>query len=260
MEVLRFADGWLALDGRTDLGSALRLYRAALGRDPDPIGLGFWTGALDTGTATPVEAARSFVASPEFQARYGATDNAGFVDLLYRNVLGRAADAEGSAYWKGSLDAGAITRAEAVLGFSDSAELVAATAGRFSGGVWAPDTVAVDVLRFYEAVLDRLPDAGGLLHWINVRGQGLTLPQMADAFIASAEFESRYGALSNRGFVERLYPNALDRPGDGQGVAYWTGALDAGAASRAEVVAAFAFSDEMTAKLTPLAADGVLFV
>ena len=101
VEVLRFADGWLALDGRTPLGSALRLYEAALGREPDPIGLGFWTGALEAGRITLAEAARSFVASPEFQARYGAPDNAGFVDLLYRNALGRAADADGLAYWTG---------------------------------------------------------------------------------------------------------------------------------------------------------------
>jgi glucose/arabinose dehydrogenase len=260
VETLRFADGWLALDDRSTLGSALRLYRAALGREPDPIGLGFWTGALDAGTLTPREAAQGFVASPEFQARYGAPDNAGFVDLLYRNVLGRAADATGMAHWTGALDAGAATREDVVLGFSESAELISTTAGRFSGGVWAPDPVAVDVMRYYETVLDRAPDAGGLAHWIGVRGQGLTLPRMADSFTRSAEFEARYGALSNQGFVERLYFNALDRTGEGEGIAHWTRALDAGAVSRAEAVAGFAFSDEMTGKLTPLAADGAAFV
>jgi glucose/arabinose dehydrogenase len=142
VEVLRFADGWLALDGRTPVGSALRLYEAALGREPDPAGLGFWAGALEAGRITLAEAARSFVASPEFQARYGAPDNAGFVDLLYRNALGRSPDAEGLAYWTGALNAGAITRAEAVLGFSESAELVAATAAPFAVGVFAPAPVA----------------------------------------------------------------------------------------------------------------------
>ena len=271
-DVLRFGDGWTALDGRTDLGSALRLYQATLGREPDPIGLGFWTGALETGTLSLPEVAQGFVASPEFQARYGVPDNAGFVDLLYRNVLGRAGEAEGMAHWTGALDAGAITRAGVVLGFSESAELVESTAGLFSGGVWVPaagrfsdgvwaaDPVAVDVMRYYETVLDRLPDAGGLLYWIDVREHGLTLPQMADAFTGSAEFGARYGALSNEGFVEQLYLNSLDRPGEGEGLAHWIGALDAGALSRAEVVAGFAFSLEMTTKLTPLAADGVVFV
>jgi hypothetical protein len=99
VETLRFADGWLALDGGTELGSALRLYQATLGRAPDPTGLGFWTGALETGALSLAEEAQGFVASAEFQARYGAPGNAGFVDLLYLNVLGRAADAEGHAHW-----------------------------------------------------------------------------------------------------------------------------------------------------------------
>ncbi|HYO28991.1 MAG TPA: DUF4214 domain-containing protein, partial [Thermomicrobiales bacterium] len=66
--------------------------------------------------------------------------------------------------------------------------------------------------------------------------------------------------LSNQDFVERLYLNAFDRPGDAEGIAHWTGALDANAVSRADVAAAFAFSDEMTAKLMPLAADGIVLV
>ena len=64
------------------------------------------------------------------------------MDLLYRNALGRAADADGLAYWTAALDTGAISRAEAVLGFSKSAELVAATAAPFAVGVFAPAPVA----------------------------------------------------------------------------------------------------------------------
>lgn len=260
VEVLRFADGWLALDGRSALGSTFRLYQAALGREPDPVGLGAWTTALETGATSLADAARSFVASPEFRLRYGDTDDAGFVTRLYGNALGRGPDAEGLAFWIGALGAGATTRAEALLGFSESAEVAAAKAPRFAAGVWAPDPVAVDVMRYYATVLDRLPEADGLGHWIRVREQGLALQQMADAFTGSAEFQDRYGALSNQGFVERLYLNALDRPGEAEGIARWTSVLDVGAASRAGVVAGFAFSEEMTAKLTPLAADGLVFV
>ena len=147
VEVLRFADGWLALDGLSAPGSALRLYQVALGREPDPIELGLWTGALDAGTTTLREAARGFVASPEFQARHADADDAGFVTMLYRNAFGRSPDAEGLAFWTGALGAGAATRADAVLGFSESTELVAALAPRFAAGVWAPDPGAADVLR-----------------------------------------------------------------------------------------------------------------
>ena len=93
----------------------------------------------------------------------------------------------------------------------------------------------------------------------------LRVPQ--DAHLGGAQhtveidnFQARYGALPNQGFVERLYLNALDRPGEEGGIAHWTGALDAGALSRAGVAAGFASSDEMAAKLAPLAADAVFFV
>ena len=258
-EALRFADGWLALDGDADLGSAYRLYEAALGRVPEAIGLGFWTAALENGVLTLPQIADYFVACPEFQGRFGAPANGDFVDLLYGNVLGREADAEGAAFWTAKLDSGALTRAEVTLCFSESAELKAATASRFADGVWAPDPAAVDALRFYEAAFDRLPDADGLSFWIGARHGGLTPSEMAEAFARSAEFAARYGALSNGGFVEELYSNALDRAADAGGLAHWVECLDAGELSRAEVVECFAYSMEMTAKLMPYVEDGCVF-
>ena len=257
---LRFADGWLAFDGGADLGSAFRLYEAALGRAPDAIGLGFWTAALDEGALSLPEIAGFFVACPEFQDRFGVPGNGDFVDLLYGHVLGREADAEGSAFWTAKLDTGALTRAEVTLCFSESAELKAATAPRFAAGVWAPDPAAVDAMRFYETAFDRLPDADGLSFWIGARHGGLTPSQMAEAFTGSAEFAARYGAPSNEGFVERLYLNALDRPADAEGLAHWADCLDSGDLSRAEVARCFAYSLEMTTKLMPYAEDGCVFV
>lgn len=259
-EALRFADGWMAFDGGTDLGSAFRLYQAALGRAPDPIGLGFWTTALETGTLSLPEVAQGFVGSPEFRDRFGVPEHGGFVDLLYRHVLGREADAEGSAFWTAKLDAGAITRAEATLCFSESTELREAMESRFDAGMWAPDTVAVDVVRYFATVLDRLPDAGGLAFWIDARQDGMTLSELADAFTGAAEFDERYGALSNEGFVEQLYRNALDREGEEEGCAHWIVGLDSGGLTRADVVKGFAFSLEMTCKLSPSAEDGLMFV
>ena len=123
--------------------------------------------------------------------------------------------------------------------------------------VLSPTVAAAEAVRHYETALDRPPDAAGLAHWAHARAQGATLGQMADALIGSAEFQARYGALSNQGFVERLYFNALDRPGEGEGLAHWAGALEAGALSRAEVAVGIASSHETAVKLTPYAADGV---
>lgn len=259
VEVLRFTDGWLSFDATSTAGSVQRLYGATLGRAPDPTGLGSWISAIEDHGLSLSATAQSFVASSEFQLRFGVPDNGGFIGLLYTNVLGRPADSSGQAYWTNLLQSGQISRAGVVLGFSESSEMIAQTSVRYQSGVWAPDPVAVDVVRYYHTVIDRQPDAGGLSYWIDRREQGLSLTQMSEAFVTSPEFQNRYGSLSNAGFVAQLYLNALDRPGDAGGIAYWGGLLDAGAITRADVVAGFAYSNEMTAAITPYVTDGVFF-
>lgn len=100
-----------------------RLYRATLGRTADIGGLINWTSALAQGRSF-LDVVQGFVASREFQNLYGATDDAGFVTLLYHNVLGRAPDATGFAMWSEKLASGLKTRAEVVAGFSQSREFI----------------------------------------------------------------------------------------------------------------------------------------
>jgi len=99
-----------------------RLYYAALDRAPDLNGLTGWTSALQTGAETLAQVAAGFVNSPEFQADYGSLSNQSFVDLLYQNVLGRAADPTGEGNWTNALTAGAISRPNVLLGFTQSQE------------------------------------------------------------------------------------------------------------------------------------------
>ncbi len=56
----------------------------------------------------------SFGSSDESKALY-AGDTAAFVTAIYTNLLGRAPDAEGRAYWAGNIDRGDLTRANASL-------------------------------------------------------------------------------------------------------------------------------------------------
>jgi Ca2+-binding RTX toxin-like protein len=105
-----------------------RLYRGVLGREPDLPGLLHWTDLLAGGQSFQSIAA-GFVGSAEFQRVYGALDDAGFVTLLYRNVLGRAPDPVGFAHWTGLLAAGARDRLQVVEAFAQSAEFTRACAG-----------------------------------------------------------------------------------------------------------------------------------
>jgi FKBP-type peptidyl-prolyl cis-trans isomerase len=56
----------------------------------------------------------SFGSSAESAALYGG-DNTTFVTAIYTNVLGRAPDAEGLAFWVGEINSGKLTRARASL-------------------------------------------------------------------------------------------------------------------------------------------------
>ncbi|UOA27117.1 DUF4214 domain-containing protein [Pseudosulfitobacter sp. DSM 107133] len=103
-----------------------RVYQATLGRVPDAAGFAGWSDNLVNGTPL-VDVVSGFVRSREFQNTYGALDNSDFIELLYQNVLGRAADAGGLAGWLAQLEGGA-TRAQVVLGFSQSGEFRKATA------------------------------------------------------------------------------------------------------------------------------------
>ena len=97
-----------------------RLYQATLDREPDAGGLVAWTNHLTLG-ASKLSVVSGFVGSAEFQAKYGATDNGQFVNLLYNNVLNRSPDPGGFKFWKDYLDAGG-SRESVVLGFADSME------------------------------------------------------------------------------------------------------------------------------------------
>ncbi len=103
-----------------------RLYQATLARNPDADGLWGWSSQL-AGGRPESDVARGFVASAEFQQTYGNTSDAQFINLLYQNVLGRSADGAGQTGWQARLDGG-WSREDVVLGFSQSAEFVNATA------------------------------------------------------------------------------------------------------------------------------------
>ncbi len=109
--------GYLDIEGTS--GQAYRLYQASFDRAPDVEGLQFWTSQLDQGV-TLVEAAQMFLDSAEFVTTFGGalTDDA-YLDLLYANVLDRAPDQAGLAFWQTQED---VSRAEMLMAFSESAE------------------------------------------------------------------------------------------------------------------------------------------
>ena len=140
VERLRFSDTNVALDVGLyeNAGMAYRIYRAAFDRAPDAVGLANFIAALDQGR-TPQSIAAEFASSGEFQLRYGPNlSSSDFVELLYQNALDRPSDAVGKANWVAALDSGAQTRADLLIGFSESDENYQATIGLIGQGLEYP--------------------------------------------------------------------------------------------------------------------------
>jgi hypothetical protein len=133
VERLQFSDQNVALDIHGNAGEAYRLYQAAFNRTPDKVGLGFWIDALDKGYSL-MEAAAGFVNSAEFASLYGANaSDTQFVQALYQNVLHRMPDAGGSDFWVHALEV--TSRAEVLIGFSESGENQAQVIGAIENGI-----------------------------------------------------------------------------------------------------------------------------
>ena len=122
------------------------------------------------------------------------------------------------------------------------------------------DGNAGQVYRLYKAAFARTPDLGGLGGWIAGMDSGLTLEQVANSFIASAEFQSLYGASSSNGqFVTALYLNVMGRAPDAGGYGYWVNQLASSLQTRAQVLVAFSESAENKSATAGLTANGILY-
>lgn len=95
------------------------LYETTFGRTADANGLQYWFDAAKNGV-TLKDIAAAFTQSAEFKAASPA-DNGAFVNSLYQNTFGRAAEADGLAYWTTALEQGNATRADLVEMFSSIA-------------------------------------------------------------------------------------------------------------------------------------------
>ncbi|WP_141194967.1 DUF4214 domain-containing protein, partial [Maliponia aquimaris] len=221
-----------------------RLYDSVFGRQPDGGGHHVWTLGL-LGSTTLAQAAAAFVASPEFQATYGAATNAEFVTLLYQNVLNRLPSTQDRDFWVGRLEAN-WSRTDVVLFFSESTEHIAKTAQAQDLFDETRDIAnwGDDIYRVYRAIFDRDPDGGGFNTWTStLAGGAMTLPQVIESFMASPEFQATYGTTTNTEFVTLLYQNVLKRAPDTGGLNGWVAALDGGM-ERSKVVGFFMGSPE----------------
>ncbi|MBX3537308.1 MAG: family 16 glycosylhydrolase [Chelatococcus sp.] len=120
---LRFADQTIDLvpmikaanADAADLGMIIDLYTSYFDRAPDAMGLYFWTSLLNDGVAI-ADIAEQFFAAAE-PSRFAGKSTSEIVDMAYREILGRAPDADGFAYWVDAVDSGRLNIEDIPLAF-----------------------------------------------------------------------------------------------------------------------------------------------
>jgi hypothetical protein len=258
IEMVSFLDGRLLLPAADGpVGQVARLYLLALGHAPDAQGLDAWSARLAAG-APLADLAAAVIASPEFALRHGvAEDDAGFIDLLYLGLLGRAAEAGGAAYWQEQLEAGA-SRAEITAAFAETAEAHGLTAQALALGLWRTDPQAAMAVRLFDTLFGHPPGAQALALILAATGEGREdNGWLAEALLRSPDYLA--GGVTYESddiYVVSLYETALDRAPDAGGLAFWVAAL-AGGMSRAEVALLISESAEHVAQMAPWTEGGV---
>jgi hypothetical protein len=216
--VMAFTNGVGVFDPTGTAEDVARLYLAALNRAPDVAGLEGWTALIDNSNVALSTVGDDFTESPEFIHDYGALSNSAYVQQLYLNVLGRAAEPAGLQGWTNALASGE-TRGDVLTGFSQSSEFERNTISI------AGEADNAEAYRLYTAALNRTPDPAGLAGWSADLAGGASPTQVAQGFIDSAEFQHDYEGLSVSDFVSALYENVLHRAGDPAGQQAWTNFL-----------------------------------
>ncbi len=143
-------------------------YRAYLGRGVDPSGLQFWlqVWAANNGPE-PVQA--GLLGSMEYFINRGGGTNAGFVQALYNDVLGRSAGPSEVAFWVNTL--ATRSRAEVAMGFLVS------------------DEYRLKVIsNMYITFLRRPIDNDGAQYWLQRMKQGVPQEAILAGILGSLEY------------------------------------------------------------------------
>lgn len=153
--------------------------------------------------------------------------DASFINSVYVNVLDRAVEATGLAYWQQQLSAG-LSRSEVVQQIWDSVE-----------------HRELEIDEYYHEFLNRSADASGVAYWLGlfpVLGE----KGVVEALVSSPEYSQEHA--SDLDFVDALYDDIALRPADNAGLSYWQGQLAAGM-TRAQIASTFINSPDATTRL-----------
>jgi len=121
------------------------------------------------------------------------------IQEIYVGLLGRAADAEGLAYWKAEIDGGVLSIEELRANIVNEQPEYAANLGSLS----RTDLVT----ELYSNLFNRAPDAEGLSYWVTGGGSTVNADQLVLALVNGAAVADE-AVLANRTEVANYYTDS----------------------------------------------------
>jgi len=121
------------------------------------------------------------------------------IQEIYVGLLGRAADAEGLAYWKAEIDGGVLSIEELRANIVNEQPEYAANLGTLS----RTDLVT----ELYDNLFNREPDDAGLAYWVTGGGSTVNADQLVLALVNGAAVADE-AVLANRTEVANYYTDS----------------------------------------------------
>ena len=161
-----------------------------------------------------------------------------FVSGLYAGGTNRRADADGFAYWL------FVTKE---LGYENAAVCFLSSSEVASKSQTSEALISV----VFSALLGREADANERARWTSSLERGTTPSDFVKTITSSREFVLNHPSITVEEFVENMYREALGRPSDKEGFAYWTSAIVDQTSARNAIEAAFASTEFSLGCLNP---------
>jgi hypothetical protein len=182
-------------------------YQQFVGRTPSSAEVAAWVTAMQHGT-TEAQVQAGFLGAVETYVHAGNTPK-GWVDSLYRTLLGRTADAAGESAWAGVLAHGA-TRYAIALGIATSAE-----------------RESILVRGYYQQYEGRSASGAEVSAWVNAFEHGTSNNQIVATFLGSPEyFQAQHSNVTD--WLFSTYQAVLSRQPDQAGLNGWLAMLSPG--------------------------------
>jgi hypothetical protein len=146
-----------------------RFFQLFLHRTENDAERAFWVSVF-AGGASETDVAVGFLTSAEYLARAGGGAE-GFVGTVYHDVLGRALDGAGEAFWVGGAQAGRLTLAD------------------IARGILTSDEASTDLIGLaYTRYLNRPLDSVGAAFWLNQLHSDPSPSSAVELLLASDEY------------------------------------------------------------------------